>query len=131
MNRVYINKKIEPNTEPKPLCGHENGICSYIICRIQYAIKPPKKVLMDKYFKHREKVVKRIREIELARLDAEQEFIQQGQTDKDFHVVYKGEFAKRKAQIKKYKRMLWRVLFILIGIVVAYPLIIFIGDLFY
>lgn len=75
----------------KPKCQNIADICTFRNCRCDYAFKIPKtKQKIDKNFLHRQKVIKRRREIDLNRLDAEQEFIEQGLKDKDFTPRYKG-----------------------------------------
>lgn len=109
-----------------PPCGHRNLICDQDHCRMQYAIKEPKGKLppLDKTFKHRDKVVKRIREIELNKLDAEIHDMGDGTRWWICEIDYKGEYSKQKQRQARYERIAWRVLWTLSGGVLLASLVI-------
>lgn len=120
-----IYQKLRPKRKyhKTPPCGHTDGYCDMEQCRQKYAIKTPKIVKkIDEYLHHREKVIKRRREILLNKLDAENNEDYGLRSDWSSYPI-KGEYAKHKAQIKKYKRMFWRCLFIFMGIVLLASLI--------
>lgn len=78
---------------------------------------------IDENLHHREKVIKRRREIELQKLDSEQAFIDYWNSDAPYKLKLQGEFAKRKALKAKYKKYLWRVLFFFLALVLLASLI--------
>ena len=72
-----MNRILKANTKKRkyhklPPCGHRNDICDMENCRLQYAIKNPNtKARIDENFTHRNKVIKRRREVDMMKLDEE------------------------------------------------------------
>lgn len=72
MNAIYQKSKTKRKYVRKPLCNNLNGVCTRDTCRCNYSMKDKlinKKI--DEYLHHREKVIKRRREIDLMKLDNE------------------------------------------------------------
>lgn len=128
MNIIYNKLKPKRKYHKTPLCGHTDSYCDMEHCRQKYAIKEPKtKAKIDENLHHREKVIKRRREIELQKLDADNitfDIDEAKNSLKPYRFSYIGEFAKRKQQIKRYKKMFWKCLLILIALPILYVLII-------
>ena len=118
-NAIYEKSRTKRKYHRLPPCGHRNQICDMEHCRLQYAIKIPKDTSkIDEYLHHREKVIKRRREVDLQRLDSEikDELI-------PMTYDYIGEYRKRKELKAKYRRMAWIALFIFLGLVLLASLI--------
>lgn len=136
MNTIYQKCKPKRKYKKLPPCGHRNEICDMEHCRLAYAFKVPKYFpKIDEYLHHRERVIKRRREIELQKLDTEncdecqfeEDHSQSCSKYKEYDFI--GEYGKRKAQIKKYKMNFYWTLLILVGLVALYPVAIVIWDL--
>lgn len=117
MNTIFDKLKPKRKYHKTPTCGHTEGYCDMEHCREKYAIKlNPKKhsqQKIDEYLHHREKVIKRRREIELAKLDVinidVDGYVGLGGKDAcnpSQRLYIQGEYGKHKQELKKYKRML-------------------------
>ena len=112
-----------------PKCANLDGLCDWNFCRCDYRIKQPKtNAKIDEYLHHREKVIKRRREIVLQQMEAGEGYWGDAcnptqRLDVVNGGLYKGEFAKRKELKAKYKRMWWISLFIFLGLVLLASLI--------
>lgn len=80
---------------------------------------------IGEYMSHRVRVQDRKREIEKLKLDIEQGFYWEDEPDRQYlPQSYKGTHAMNKEEKMKYKRMMWYGFLTIIGIVVAYIVII-------
>lgn len=133
MNAIYLRNKPKDKVKKrkyvrKPLCENLGGHCTFKKCICHLSVYKNKGLdkPIDEEVLHRDKVIKRRREIELMRLDAENSFIiEQALKDKNFRVIYKGYIPPKRVDNK----ILWKGLLIILGAVVVYPIVIFIGDL--
>jgi hypothetical protein len=126
-NAIFNKLKPHRKYHRKPMCENLGGICTFEKCRCFYPLMEPEtKRQIDENLHHREKVIKRRREIELNKLDylivTVDGYVGLGGKDacNPSQKLYVGEFAKRRAQIKKFKRMFWKCLLGFIGLVVLY-----------
>jgi len=72
MNAIYKKNVHKRKYIRKPLCANLGGICEFSHCRCNYPlIQPETRARIDEYLHHRQRVIKRKREVELQKLDNE------------------------------------------------------------
>ena len=85
--------------------------------------------VIDEYLHHRTKAIKRRREIELQKLDAENDRgglipIEPGIYERAFNVRMEGEYSKQKARQARYEKWCWRALILLAVVLIGISLFI-------
>lgn len=86
--------------------------------------------VIDEYLHHRNKAIKRRREIELQRLDNEWGIIDEGTIHTTYNEMIPGTFGcignyrKQKERQAKYEKWVWRALWVLCGILLLTSLFI-------
>lgn len=71
MNTIY-KKNTKRKYVRKPLCANLSGICEFNHCRCNYPlIQPETRARIDEYLHHRQRAIKRRKEVEMAKLDNE------------------------------------------------------------
>lgn len=122
MNNIY--KKLKPKRKYKrtPKCANLAGVCTWEKCRCNYPLMEPEtKAKIDEYLHHRQKVIKRKREVELQKLDNEIEDI----IAKDYvNYNFVGAYRKQKIKQEKYEKLCWKVLWGLCALLLIISLII-------
>ena len=126
MNQIYNKTRTKRKYVRRPLCANIGKICTREKCRCDMAIKVPKtKAKMDENFLHREKVIKRRREIELNKLDVENAIINLKNAIDDSERI-KGYVPPKKVN----HNMLLNGLLIILASAILYPFVIVLIDLY-
>jgi hypothetical protein len=133
MNTIYNKLKPKRKYKRKPLCADINGICSIDKCRCDMGIKILKtkgQAKLDEHLLHREKVIQKIRQKQLQELDNDYLNLKDPvQATNLGHFEIQGEYGKRKEQVKKYKRMMYWAMIIMLAIPFLYIAVIEVIDL--
>jgi hypothetical protein len=111
MNTIYNKLSPKRKYHRTPKCANLAGVCTFEKCRCNYPLMEPEtKAKIDEYLHHRQRVIKRRRDIELNKLDNEMDH---------YCPIWppESEYKKQYLRRKKYELMAWRVLWILCGLV--------------
>lgn len=111
MNAIYNKLKPKRKYTRKPKCLNLAGLCTWEKCRCNYPLMQPEtKAKIDEYLHHRQKVIKRKRDIELLKLDFENAIDEHNEKEANKII---GEFRRRRERQARYEKWCWRALWAL------------------